>query len=80
MDAGLHPGHLCRAFRQFRGQSLGECVRGLRVQFVCRRLVETEEPLHAIALEAGFADQSHMTRTFKRMTGYPPGAYRERMR
>jgi AraC-like DNA-binding protein len=26
---------------------------------------------------AGFADQSHLTRAFKRHTGHTPGAYRQ---
>lgn len=31
------------------------------------------------AAEAGFADQAHLTRQFKRLVGVPPGAYqRER--
>jgi AraC-like DNA-binding protein len=29
-----------------------------------------------IAFSAGFADQSHMTREFRRLTGLSPGAYR----
>jgi len=29
-----------------------------------------------IALDAGFADQSHFTRVFKQITGTTPGAYR----
>jgi AraC family transcriptional regulator len=76
---GVHPGHLCKAFRRFRGRSLGDCIRGLRVQFVCRRLIESKDPLDEIALEAGFTDQSHMTRIFKRLTGYSPGSYRRRL-
>lgn len=76
---GIHPGHLCKAFRRFRGRSLGDCIRGLRVQFVCRRLLESKDPLDEIALAAGFTDQSHMTRMFKRLTGYAPGSYRLKM-
>jgi AraC-like DNA-binding protein len=34
------------------------------------------QPLAALALEAGFADQSHFTRSFRRRTGLPPGKYR----
>jgi AraC family transcriptional regulator len=33
-------------------------------------------PLALVAAEAGFADQSHLTRTFKRFTGMTPGRYR----
>jgi len=34
------------------------------------------EPLAEIAARAGFADQSHFTREFKRHFGITPGHYR----
>lgn len=73
---GVHPSHLCRTFRRFRGHTITDALFGARVQHVARRLVESEASLSAIAAEAGFADQSHMTRVFKRLTGYPPGEHR----
>jgi AraC family transcriptional regulator len=74
--ARVHPTHLCRTFRRFRGQPISDAMTGARVQFVARRLTESQVPLAEIAAEAGFADQSHMTRVFKRITGCPPGAHR----
>ena len=38
----------------------------------------SEESLASIALAAGFADQSHLTRAFKRSMGVTPRAYRRR--
>jgi AraC family transcriptional regulator len=76
----VHPSHLCRAFRRFRGQTIGDHVIGLRLQAVCRRLLDTSASLSEVALEAGFTDQSHMNRTFKRLIGESPGAYRRRLR
>ena len=40
------------------------------------QLSERHRPLSQIAAEAGFADQSHFTRTFKRFTGLTPRQYR----
>jgi len=79
-EIGVHPSHLCRAFRRFRGHTVTDALYGARVQHVARRLVESDEPLSAIASEAGFSDQSHMTRIFKRVTGYRPGEHRRRER
>ncbi len=79
-DVGVHPSHLCRAFHRFRGRSIGDYVVGLRMQLACRRVVETDWPLADVAAEAGFSDQSHMTRTFKRLLGIAPGAYRRTVR
>jgi len=42
-----------------------------------RRMLEDPSfALATIALEAGFADQSHFTRTFRRATGFTPREYR----
>jgi AraC-like DNA-binding protein len=41
--------------------------------------VTSNAPLVAVALEAGFADQSHFTRAFKRHTGLAPGRYRREL-
>lgn len=78
--AGVHPSHLCRAFRRFRGHTITDALFAARVQHVARRLAESDEPLSTIASDAGFADQSHMTRVFKRVTGYPPGEHRRKVR
>lgn len=74
--AGVHPAHLCRAFRRFRGRTISDAILGLRIQYVCRRLIESDDSLSTIALECGFADQSHMSNAFKRVTGRSPGAHR----
>lgn len=75
----VHPGHLARAFRRHYGATVGELVRDLRVAYARRRL-ETAAPLRDIANDAGFADQSHFTRTFRRATGMTPAQYRRALR
>ncbi|HSE40590.1 MAG TPA: AraC family transcriptional regulator [Acidobacteriota bacterium] len=39
--------------------------------------LNSNDSLSEIALRSGFADQSHLTRSFKRETGWTPAAYRE---
>lgn len=78
--AGVHPAHLCRTFRRFRNNTISDAVLRARVQHVARRLIESDESLSTIASEAGFSDQSHMTRVFKRFTGSPPGEHRRQER
>jgi AraC family transcriptional regulator len=76
---GVHPAHLARAFRNHFRLSLGSYVRALRLDWAARELTRSEASLTAVALAAGFADQSHFTRFFKRHTGLTPNAYRRRM-
>ena len=76
-EAEVHPAHLSRAFRRHVGCSPTGFVQRRRVEHVWRRLADRDAPdLTGIALEAGFADQSHCTRVFKRLVGVPPGALR----
>jgi AraC family transcriptional regulator len=77
---GIHPVHLARAFRRHCGSTLGDYIRKLRVQFAAHKLVTTDEPLTGIALGAGFSDQSHFNRTFKRQTGMTPATFRKSSR
>lgn len=77
VEVGVHPTHLARLFRRHYHCTVGEYVRQLRIQFACARLMDTETPLAEIAQQAGFADQSHFTRMFKRHYGLSPAAYRE---
>lgn len=74
--AGVHPAHLAAEFRKDRGVPLATYVRRLRVEWAAEQLAHTDEPISAIAIRAGFADQAHLTRTFKAGTGHTPARYR----
>jgi AraC family transcriptional regulator len=73
---GAHPVCLAREFHRRYGMTLGEYLRRLRVEYVTRELVRSDTSLAAIANAAGFSDQSHMCRTFKRQIGLSPAKYR----
>jgi len=73
---GIHPGHLARIFRKQYQCTVGEYVRRLRLEYAARELVRTQKSLTAIALEAGFYDQSHFTNSFKAHMGVTPNEFR----
>jgi AraC-like DNA-binding protein len=73
---GVHPVHLAREFRKQYGSSVGEYLRKVRIEFACHRLLSSDDPPVKIATAAGFVDQSHFSRTFKRLIGTTPGRYR----
>jgi AraC family transcriptional regulator len=76
---GIHPDRLCHGFREQYGCSVGEYVRRLRVEFACGQLARSDIPLVEIALAAGFADQSHFSKIFKRRMGISPAAFRQHL-
>ena len=75
-EIGVHQAHLARVFRARYGESLGEFVRRLRLQWAARELAAADVPLAALAVEAGFCDQSHFTRAFRRQYGVTPARFR----
>jgi AraC family transcriptional regulator len=77
---GVHPVHLARQFRASEGCTVGEYVRRVRVSFARHQLATSDRPIAEIALAAGFSDQSQLTKSFKRVTGQTPAAYRARQR
>ncbi|GHD80496.1 helix-turn-helix transcriptional regulator [Vogesella fluminis] len=71
----LSPYQLLRQFRQQYGITPHAYWSQHRLQ-MARRLLRGDAPLADIAQQCGFADQSHLTRAFKRQFGLPPGRYR----
>ncbi|HEV2112371.1 MAG TPA: AraC family transcriptional regulator [Gammaproteobacteria bacterium] len=75
--AGLHPSWLGTAYRRAAGEGLRDTAARFRVERAARLLRETDLPLAGIATDAGFCDQSHMIRTFRRVLGRLPASVRE---
>lgn len=80
ISAGVHPVHLATVFRRHFGWTVGEYVRRLRVDFASQQLAQSEDSLCDISLAAGFSDQSHFSKVFKRQTGTTPGRFRANLR
>lgn len=77
---GVHPVYVAREFRKHYHCTMGEYVRRLRVELACREISRSDAPLSEIAVMVGFYDQSHLTNTFKRLTGLTPAQYRNALR
>lgn len=76
--AGVHPAHLARGFRREVGFSVASYVRQLRIHWAADRLASSSAPIADIAVAAGFVDQSHFSRLFRRFVGQTPSEYRRR--
>jgi AraC-like DNA-binding protein len=73
-QTGLTPSHLCRVFRQATGMTPHAYQLQIRVRRA-KALLLAGYPIAQAATEAGFWDQAHLTRHFKRTIGVSPGRY-----
>jgi AraC-like DNA-binding protein len=72
----LNRSYLIRVFRDEVGLPPYAYLTQVRVERAKRLLIEGH-PLSQVAVAVGFADQSHLTRFFKRIVGVTPGRYSE---
>jgi AraC family transcriptional regulator len=72
----LNPSHFGRAFRNSFGEPPHEYVIRRRVERAQGLMLSTDASLSEIALDCGLADQSHLTRLFRRIAGESPRAWR----
>ncbi|MEE1887420.1 AraC family transcriptional regulator [Pseudomonas carassii] len=73
--AGLSRAYLIRAFGKRFGLTPHGYLLDQRVQHA-RAQLRAGRPIAEVALEAGFADQAHLQRAFKRHLATTPGHYR----
>lgn len=75
-EAGVSAHHLSRTFRWVTGLTIGRHRRRLMAHRALARLEEGETDLAALAAEVGFADQAHLTRTFRTELDLTPAQVR----
>jgi AraC family transcriptional regulator len=80
VEVDLHPGYLARAFREHIGMPIGAYAREIRLERAAADLSTTDDRILDIAIAAGFTDQSHLTRLFRRRFGVTPAQYRTTVR
>jgi len=73
-EVGLSSAHFARAFRETIGRAPHQYLLTLRLERARRLLDAPDAVLSDVAQRAGFADQAHFTRLFKREFGVTPGA------
>ena len=75
--AGMSRFQLDRRMRHVFGLTTGQWLLKLRIDSAQQLLTETDEPIAAIAQQAGYGDQSAFTRQFHQATGLSPREYRK---
>ena len=75
--ANLSCSHFSRVFRATLGETPSRFVARHRVERAEQLILFTDKPLSQIALDCGMADQSHLTKLFRRVYGMSPGKWRK---
>jgi AraC-like DNA-binding protein len=75
----LSPSAFVHAFKRSTGFSPHQWLIQRRVELAMERMGDAHASLAEIALECGFADQSHFTRAFMARMGVSPGTWRRNM-
>lgn len=74
-ELGAHPSHLTRSFTRAYGMAPHRYLISRRVDHARRLLVDGSRVADA-AVAAGFHDQAHLTRHFRRILGTTPARFR----
>jgi AraC family transcriptional regulator len=74
-EVGLHPVYLSRAFRAATGVGLAEARRRARVSRAIAFLT-SGRPAAEVAVECGFADQSHLCKAVRKVSNTTPAFWR----
>lgn len=72
----VSPNHISQTLNETIGASFFDYVNGWRVRAAEPRIIEGRETVLAIALGVGFNTRSSFYKTFRRVTGQTPGAFR----
>jgi transcriptional regulator GlxA family with amidase domain len=72
--------HFCLAFKQSFGQSPHAYIVRQRIEKAQRLMLQTDDSLARIALDCGLADQAHLSKWFRRLTGVSPAVWRKEHR
>jgi len=73
----LNPAYLSRLFRRETGMSLTDYMVKLRINKAKEKLEFSNDKVSDIAFEVGYANFSHFSKLFKKMTGLTPQEYRK---
>ncbi|OAH42801.1 hypothetical protein AX777_06065 [Sphingobium yanoikuyae] len=75
-EVGLSPSTVSRGFRAAFGTTPARYRAEARARAALRKIIGSTAPLAEAALDSGFADQAHMSRSLLSLTGTTPGHWR----
>ena len=75
---GISADYLTDCFRQELGITPITYIRRYRIRQACELLRSTDQSITQVAMNVGFSDSAHFTRTFQREVGLTPKVYRRK--
>jgi AraC-like DNA-binding protein len=76
---GVSVTYLCRIYKAYTGKTVISYLVERRIQAAIWKLREGDEKIISIAFSCGFNDVAYFNRTFKRIVGQTPSAYRRKI-
>ena len=76
----LNAEYFSELFKRETGRGFLEYLTGLRMEYACYLLSETEKQVTEVAEKVGYHDAAHFSRTFVKWKGAAPGEYRRACR
>jgi len=76
IEVGLSKEKLQAGMQRLKGQTLAKYIQRVRLEKAKEILVNTNEPVKAIADAAGFVNESHFCKVFKKIHRISPVQYR----
>ncbi|MEF2243689.1 helix-turn-helix domain-containing protein [Paenibacillus sp. GXUN7292] len=77
LEFDINPTYLSRFFKEQTGENFIDFVNQRRVEKTKQLLMDTDEPIQAIAEQCGFANSQSLLRVFKKYEGITPGQFRK---
>ncbi|WP_299616348.1 GyrI-like domain-containing protein [Pelagibius sp.] len=74
--ACLSPYHFHRCWHAFTGETVAQMVTRLRLHHAAGALIKDDDPVEAVARQAGYGSAAAFSRAFSRAFGRSPAAYR----
>ena len=71
--------YLCMLFKKSTGKTLNEYITEVRIEKAKEFLQDNRKKLYEVAEQSGFSDPNYFSTIFKRIMGYTPSEYRERV-
>ncbi len=76
--AQMNPSAFSRFFKRSTGRTVTQYINELRIGLACRLLLDSDESVINICLEAGFNNVSNFNRRFRELRGLTPRDYRKK--